>query len=155
MRTIRKSSSAFTLMELVIVMMILTIAAMIGLPRFSTAICRYKAELAARQILADLNLARATAKSTSASQTVAFNVAASSYTMAGIQSLDDHSPNYQLSLAAHPYDSTLISVNFNGTSQVTFDAYGSADNGGKITLACGGIQTTVTLEATNGKATVP
>lgn len=146
---------AFTLTELVIVVTITAILSAVAIPHFATANARYKADLAARQILADLNMARAQAKSTSTTQSLVFNVPAGSYSLTSVASLDGRSPNYTLNLAADPYDCTLVSANFNGNQQVTFDAYGSADNGGQVTIQCGTIQTTVTLEQTSGKATVP
>jgi prepilin-type N-terminal cleavage/methylation domain-containing protein len=155
MRPNRFSSSGYTLIETIIVMAILVILAAIGAPHVSNATNRYKAELAARQIAADLNLARAHAKASSSPQTVSFNPSTNSYTMTGIESLDGRSPNYTLNLSADPYRSMLVSANFKGTPQVTFDAYGSADNGGTIIVQCAGIQNTVTLEPTSGRATVP
>src|SRR5665213_3774565 len=145
----------YTLVELIIVLAILVALWGIAAPRYSNSICLHRSEEAARRIAADLNLARSQAQMTSKSQTIAFDTTHNTYTMTGVTGLDNKSANYTVNLAADPYDCTLVSVNFNSAAKVTFDQFGSADNSGQIIVQCGGIQTTVTLESSAGKATVP
>ncbi|HEX3356363.1 MAG TPA: GspH/FimT family pseudopilin [Tepidisphaeraceae bacterium] len=148
-------SSGYSLIELVIVGAIVTVLSAIVVPRYSATRDRYRVEMAARCIAGDLNLARSQAKQTSAPQIVIFDIATSTYAMNGIRSLDGKSSNSLVNLAGDPFDSTLVSVNLAGTTQITYDAYGSADHGGQIVVRSNGAQTTVTIEATSGKATVP
>ncbi len=145
----------YSLVELIIVLAILVVLWGIAAPRYSNSICLHRSEEAARRIAADLNLARSQAMMTSKSQTVIFDTTYNTYSMAGVTGLDNRAVNYNVNLAADPYDCTFVSVNFNNTTQVTFDRFGSSDNAGQIIVQCGGIQTTVTLESSAGKATVP
>lgn len=158
-RTVPQSRSsaqrAYTLVELVIVLAILVAMWWIAAPRYNSSICRSRSEQAARRIAADLNLARAQAVSSSAPVSLVFNVSSSSYSIAGVTGLDNKSTSYNVNLSADPYDCTIVSASFNSTQQVTFDRYGSADNAGQVIVQCGGIQTSVTLESSAGKATVP
>lgn len=143
------------MVEVAIVLTIIGLMTAIALPRYSEATNHYKAELAARRIVADLTLARSQAISSSTNQTVFFDLASSRYTIAGITGLDGKSADYTLSLGADPYNCSLVAANFSGATSVTFDAYGSADHGGQITVQCNGSLATVTLEASTGKASVP
>ncbi len=143
------------MVEVAIVLTIIGLMTAIALPRYSEASNHFKADLAATRILADLTLARSQAVATSSNQTVVFDLASSRYTMAGITGLDGKSPDYILNLSADPYNCSLVSVSFGGATSVTFDAYGSADHGGQITVQSNGSMATVTLEASTGKASVP
>ena len=60
----------FTLLELVLVVAILGVVAAIAAPRYGNAIQNYRANAAAQRLRADLEYARARAKSTSSSRTV-------------------------------------------------------------------------------------
>jgi prepilin-type N-terminal cleavage/methylation domain-containing protein len=145
--------SGHTLLEMVVVLAILALMWGMASPRYFAATARYRAEAAARRIAADLNLARAQAIQSSANVVVSFNTAANTYTLNGVQSLDRQSNNYTVNLAIDPYQASLVTVPF-ASSQVTFSAYGSADQSGTLSVTSGGIQWNVTLEATAGKVTV-
>src|SRR3954451_23186913 len=70
----RRSSTAFTLFELMIVILIIWIAAAVAVPRYASSVGRYRAEFAAKRVAADLNLARARAKAASSTRNVTFNL---------------------------------------------------------------------------------
>ena len=93
------------------------------------------------------------AMQTSSNVAVTFDTTNNKYTLAGIQSLDRLSSNCTVNLAIDPYQATLTTVPF-VSNKVTFSTYGSADQGGTITVTSGGFSWTVTLEATSGKVTV-
>lgn len=152
---IRTSSSArgYTLLEVIMVLMIMVLMWGMAAPRYTAAICRYRAESAARRLAADFALARSQAVQTSGNVVVTFNTTSNTYTINGITSFDRTSANYTVNLAAEPYRATLVTVPFT-SSQVTFSTYGSADQSGTVTIQVNDVQWTVTLEATAGKVTV-
>jgi len=152
--TTRHHHYGYTLIEVIVVLAILAILWGIAAPRYAAAMSRYRAEAAARRIAADLAMARQQAIQTSSSVTVTFSQLTNSYTIPGITSLDRTSNNYTVNLSNDPYQVTLTNVPFLlGT--VTFNAYGSADQSGTITVqSAAGFQWTITLEASMGKVSV-
>jgi type II secretory pathway pseudopilin PulG len=139
---------------LVLVLVIMGIVAAIAAPRYAAAVARYRADLAARRIATDLSSAQASAKSTSKSQSVVFNQAAGTYQMSGVKELDSSATAYLINLAADPYLVTIGTVNFGGSAQVTFDAFGLPSSAGSITVQGGGITKSVVVDAVTGKASV-
>jgi prepilin-type N-terminal cleavage/methylation domain-containing protein len=142
----------FSLLELVLVMVIIAVIAAIAVPRYSSAASRYRVETAARRVVADLALAQARAKALSSSQTVAFAVGTSQYQIVGMTDPDHGSSTYTVRLGDDPYRVMLQSVDFGGRSQVTFDAYGTADSNGAVVVRAGATQRTVVLDVNTGKA---
>jgi prepilin-type N-terminal cleavage/methylation domain-containing protein len=65
----------FSLLEVLLVLAIVAIFAAVAASRYGRASGRYRADLAARCITADLNLARSWAKTRSQSRPVVFNLA--------------------------------------------------------------------------------
>lgn len=145
---------AFTLLELVLVLAIITVLAAIAVPRYTAAQQNFRAAAAARRLVADLGLARSRARAQSNSQTVVFNLASSQYQMPGVPDLRNPANTYTVLLGGAPYQARLVSVTFGGTSQVTFDGYGMPNCGGTVVLSAGGVQRTVVLDANSGKANV-
>jgi prepilin-type N-terminal cleavage/methylation domain-containing protein len=144
----------FSLLELTIVILIIGILAAVATPNWAAVLSKYRADAAAQRIVTDLARTQSLAYSTSTAQTLTLNVTQSTYQIAGLRSLDRASSIYTVDLTAEPYCSTLISANFNGTAQISFDGYGQpAVAGGTIVVTCGNQQRTVTVDATTGKAT--
>jgi prepilin-type N-terminal cleavage/methylation domain-containing protein len=144
----------FTLLELVIVLAIVAIVAGIAAPRYQASAARYRAESAARRVACDLGLARARARAASASQTVAFSVAAGEYTIVGMSDPDRPAQPYRVVLGEEPYRARLLSAQFGGVEQVTFNGFGVPGSAGSVVVEAGGFQKTVTLDVESGKATV-
>jgi hypothetical protein len=110
-------------------------------------------EAAARRVKADLELARHTARLTSAAQSLTFP--GSSYSMsAAVKGLDDPNDTYVVELTAAPYELGSVTANFNSTQTVSFDGYGAPSSGGTVVLSCQGHQCTVTLNGTTGDVTI-
>jgi prepilin-type N-terminal cleavage/methylation domain-containing protein len=89
---IRNKKTAFTLAELIIVVVIIAVISAIAVPRLNYgAIWKKKAEVTAGKIVADLRLARSHAISQAATNTVGFSlnmVGAEPYTSYQIKDLD-------------------------------------------------------------------
>lgn len=141
----------FTLLELVLVLAIITTLATIAAPRYGAALARYRTDAAARRIVEDLAFGRATAKSTSRSIVLDFDLKANGYDIEGVPGQGD----IEVELGVAPYHAQLVSISFGGIKKwVRFDGYGVPDDGGTIVIAGGGVTKTIVLDVDSGKATV-
>jgi prepilin-type N-terminal cleavage/methylation domain-containing protein len=155
----RVATTAFTLVELVVVLVILACLAGIATPRYAASLNNYGASTAARRIVADLAYAQSLARTSGTARTVSFDQPNSQYQIVGLTDPDKPSQTYTVSLAAAPYRGSLAAVSLmagaTAVTQVTFDKYGFPNAGGTITVQVGTVQMTATLNTTSGKATVP
>ena len=133
---------------------IIAIVAAIATPRYANALTRYRAEAAARRVVADLALARQTAKSTSSSRTVEFDAADDSYVIPNVRELDTAGTTYRVQLKDPPYQAQIVSVDLGGDSEIVFDGFGIPDSGGFVIVQAGDVQYTVVLDANTGVAEV-
>ena len=149
-----KRSGGFSLLELVIVMVIVAIMGAIATPRYGQAIARYRSEMAARKVAADLTFAGKRAKISSTSQAVNFNVASDGYQLPGVTDMRTSAADYSVDLSSAPYQARIVSADFDGDGDVTFDGYGVPDSGGTVVVAVGDYSKTIVLDADSGKAEV-
>ncbi len=147
-------SSAFSLFELVLVLAIISIMAGIAAPRYARSLARYRADMAARRIAADITLAQARARNTSGSQTITFDTAAKQYSIIGMANPDNRSQSYVVNLADEPYLASLGTVNFNGSSTLTFNGYGDPASSGSITVSTGDTTKTITVSGDTGSVVI-
>jgi prepilin-type N-terminal cleavage/methylation domain-containing protein len=145
----------FTLIELVIVVLIMGIAAATAAPKFAHSLRQSQLDAACLRIKADLNLARQTAIGRSSSQSVQFTAGSGAYTLPGMTHPDHPSLTYSVNLSGEPYAATVSAVSFGGSSTIQFDRFGQPNAGGTITVTVGASTETVTVEATNGVVTIP
>ena len=144
----------FTLMEVLLVVAILAIFAGLAAPRYGRASGRYRADLAARRLVADLRLAQSCAKAASTSRTVSFSTATHQYQLLNVPAPDGRPGDYTVALSSSPYLANLVNVNFNDNTQVTFNGWGLPDNAGTVIIAAGGQQRTVLVDGSTGRATI-
>lgn len=145
----------FTLVELVLVVLIIGIMASIGLPRWSESLQNFRAKNAASRVVADLERAQSAAYSSSTSKTVTFTVGDSRYQVSGVTPLNRASGTYVVTLTEDPYCARLVSVwGQTGTQTITYDGFGLPNKGGNITVSSGGIQMTIVVDASSGKAAI-
>ncbi len=143
----------FGLLEIVLVLAIMTIVTAIVAPRYQRSLIRYRTDLAARRIVADLIQAQSSAKAASTSRTVAFSVAGSTYQISELSPLDGNSGNYSVALSEQPYDVGLVSADFGDDAQIIYNGWGIPDNGGTVVLTVGSESRAITVEAETGKVT--
>ncbi len=125
---------AFTLMELLLVMAIMTVLAGVAVPRFVDSIARQRLDGAVRRLSADLKYAQDQAKISGASHKVAFDVAADTYYLQRYDSAaeawyfpphpDHPSSPYAVVLSEEPHQVAITSVRFGSTQEIVFDGYG-------------------------------
>ena len=149
-----KRCGGFSLFELVIVMVIVAIMAAVAVPRYGKASQRYRTEMAARKVIADLNYARRRASISSTAQSIDFDASNAQYEISGVKDLRTGSNDYTVILSESPYNAKIVSVEFNGDGEVIFDGYGVPDSGGTIVVGVGDYTRTVVLNADSGKAEI-
>jgi len=145
---------AFTLTEITVVVAIIAVLGAVAMPQYALALARYRVAMAEQRILSDLALAQAVAKTSSAGQSVVFNIASNNYQLTGYAGplSGPAQSTYTVSLAVDPYDSTLVSASFNNAAQLTYDRFGQPVSGGTIVLQVGSYQKTITVDPNSGKA---
>ena len=144
----------FSLLELALVAAIMSIIAVIAVPRYGRFNARRAVEGVARRVATDLALAQRRAKFTSTSQTVSFDVAAETYTLVGMDDPDHSGQTYQPSVASEPYNAIIESASLGGDPDIIFDGYGVPDSGGTVVVQVGRYQKTLTVNAQTGRVTV-
>src|SRR5690349_5400432 len=143
-------AAAFSLFELVLVLAIMGIMAGIAAPRYARSLARYRADMAARRIAADIALAQSRARSTSTSQTIAFDTTAEQYSIIGMANPDNRSASYVVNLGDEPYLAALGTASFNGSGTLTFNGYGDPASSGSITVSTGDTTKTITVSGDTG-----
>ena len=148
---VQPSRRGFTLFEMLVVIAVSAVMAAITVPRYASAVARYRANFAAKRVAADLELAAATARNASGSRTVKFQ--GHGYSIDSTTDLDRRSNVYRVRLDLEPYNATGVKADFGSRSFVVFDGYGTPDTGGAVSVQVGSVERKVTLDST-GKASV-
>ncbi|KPK79718.1 MAG: hypothetical protein AMJ81_12895 [Phycisphaerae bacterium SM23_33] len=144
----------FSLFELVVVLGIIAVVVAIAAPRYADSIARHRADLVARRIVADLDLARAKAYASSTTVTVKFDVQADTVWLVGMPSMDRAASEYVVRLAEPPYHARLVYADFGGSPALSFDGYGVASSGGCLVVQVGQVRRTLNLDPGTGKVVV-
>lgn len=146
----------FTLIELIIVIVIISIAALTAIPMMSSA-AGMQIRSAANMITADLEYAKSMAISRAQNFSVIFDAGAESYRIEDqygnvlphpVKKGFDYIMDFKNDGRLNKVD--ITDVNFNATSSVQFDCLGSPDNGGTISLQAKGVTATVSVESVTG-----
>ena len=147
------SPAALSLVEMVLVLAILALLSAIAAPRYVNSIARYRAEMAARRVAADLALAQGNASNAGRPQAVVF--VARSYQLPGMPHLDRKAyGDYTVDLARDPYNVTRVAAEFGGDAQVSFDLYGVPDTGGSVVIEVGDARRVVVLHPESGRVEI-
>ena len=153
MRFKHRCHSGYTFVEITIVVLIMGLLAAVAAPTYVSTVTKYRVDMAARKIVADLHFARAEALRNSLSRTVQFDTTNNRYELLSVESTDRTGTNYLVELVDEPFYSALVSATFNGDEAVVFDRFGRPDSVGTVVVQAGGLQKTVSLAA-DGRATM-
>ncbi len=148
------TKGGFSLFEVFLVLAIVAVVAAVAAPRYGRASGRYRADLAARRVMADLRLAQSCAKAASSSRTVSFSTATGQYQLLNVPAPDGAPGDYRVVLSAEPYQADLTNANFDGSPQVIFNGWGLPNKGGTVMLSAGGEQRTVVVDGVTGRISV-
>lgn len=146
---------AFSLVEMCVVMTIIAIAAAITVPRYASSLDNYRVSFAARKVAADIELAQANARAQSAGRSVVFTTSSNSYQIQGLAGQDGHGATYTVLLTSAPYNATLYSASFAGTSQISFDGYGAPSGAGSVVVKSGQASKTINVDGQTGACSIP
>ena len=153
-RRIAALNDGFSLIELVLVVAITAVFAAIAAPRYGRASGRYRLDLAARRVAADLRLAQSCAKAASSSRSVMFTGEPEQYQLSNVPALDGVVGDYTVSLSDEPYRADIATVDFNDAHQVVFSGWGLPNSGGDVTLAVGTQQKTIHVDGQTGEISI-
>jgi type II secretory pathway pseudopilin PulG len=152
--------TAFTIVELVVVLMIMSILGATAIPSFYRSLQQQRLETAARRLKQDLELVRQTARNKSKTESLSFT-SATAYTLsADVQGLDHTSQTYAVDLSAAPYNVSAISIsNLGVPAKVTFDGYGtiifpSPTATGTVVMQMGSYKRVVTVTPSTGQVVI-
>jgi prepilin-type N-terminal cleavage/methylation domain-containing protein len=137
-----QEGGGFTLAELVVVLAIVGVLALVAAPRYAASITRYRADVSARRVKADVEQARTRARSTSQAVDMAFDASTESYTINGATGLD-RSSTYVVELDEPPYDAEIVLADFGGATTLSIDGYGVCAATGRVVIRSGSEYRTV------------
>ena len=137
---------AFTLIELMVVLLIVAIMAAVAAPKYAESLASFRLQGVAQRIAADIRQARRYAQQNCTTQAINFDTATNSYTLTGVNDVDRRSRTYQFSLASPEYECELVSANFNSTAILSFDIYGRPVNTGTIVVRSGNLTQTLSVD---------
>ena len=149
---LRYQISGFTLVEILVVVVILSIAALAAIPMMTSA-GGLQVDSAANMIAADLEYAKSMAIGYQQNYSVVFDTANESYEIQNsASSVISHPVNigfdYVVDFQNEKYLSEVDIVS--ATSPVTFDAMGSPSSAAAIVISAGGTTRTINVEAFTG-----
>ncbi|MCA9240033.1 MAG: prepilin-type N-terminal cleavage/methylation domain-containing protein [Planctomycetales bacterium] len=146
---------AVTLIELTIVALVIGILAAVTGPKLRSSMDSAQLRSAANVVLADIERARQYAMTQGAPQSVAFDAANNTYTMAGMPDPDHPGQTFVVDLAASAFAASIDSVAFgvSGTDTgVTFNALGRPNQGGWVYVSVSGNQQAILVSGVSGRA---
>jgi type IV fimbrial biogenesis protein FimT len=142
------------LLELVVVISILAILAALAAPRYTLAIQRYRLEMAANRVAADIRLAKSYARAKGSTATISFAISNSSYSIAGLTSTERRGEAFGVDLSRDPFGVSIQSADFAGTNTLTIKGFGTPSSGGTVLLRLGDQTKTISVSADSGEVSV-
>ena len=145
---------AFSLLEIIVVLSIVTILSAVIMPWYAGALARYRNDAAARRVVADLERVSKEAMNTSTSHALTFDVSGDNYRLVNIKRFGQKNLANIVELSGEPYYTTIVTAEFEGGDTVVFDGYGNPDKGGSVVIGFGSTQKTIVFDKLSAKATI-
>ncbi|MEX0652784.1 MAG: hypothetical protein WDZ31_11860 [Phycisphaeraceae bacterium] len=131
---------------------IIAVVAAVAAPRYATMLHRYRADTAARSIVAELGKARAFARQSSEAHRVQFDLTGHRLILPD-QPTDHSGLRPAVWLERPPYEASFVSVTLDDdASEIVFDGHGQPSVGGVIVIRSGQTTRTITLHPLSGQA---
>ena len=153
-----EQTAGFTLVEIIVVVLILALAAGLAIP-YAVGASSFQAVSGARIVASDLQYAQNTAITDQSSVTVTFQLSQETYTLSNASgplihpiTKDAYTVNFGSTEGLSELD--IVSASFAGNPSVTFDEMGAPDNPGSVTLQAGSHAYRVDVAAATGRVAV-
>ncbi len=155
-RSARRGGGAFTLLDLLLSLAIMATVVAVAAPRYAASQTRYRADLAARRIVADLDLIRVRARAQGTYESAQFYTDSDCYRMITDPDLNDQTQEYYVHLNEEPYRADIVAARFdNGTrSYMRYGDYGQPYWGGYVIVQVGEVRRKVVVDSVSGEAWV-
>lgn len=134
-----RSRGAFSLVEVVLVVVIVGILAAIAVPRLADSNALYRVETAAKRVEADIHLAQDLARSLSSQHNLVFRAGSTAYVIEPASA--DASPLEAAQTGARitdldvaPFKARVMKANFGGSDTLSFDAFGTPLASGHVVV---------------------
>ena len=156
-------SGAYTLVELLIVVTVISTLAVAAVPALSSALQSAKITALARETAADMRYAQMLAVKTGLSHRILFSVANQAYEVHRLEGgnwvpcshpLTKKSWRRELKERNRNGGVTLKEVDFGGGQAVTYDKYGAPASGGYVRFALNSAVRTIRVAPLSGRVTV-
>jgi prepilin-type N-terminal cleavage/methylation domain-containing protein len=132
-----RKSQAFTLVEMIMVMVIMGVLSLMAVPRYASFLREQRLNAAELRIRSDIAMVQRRARYLGTSQTMSFSVGSHRYSIVGMPHPDKVGQTYTVRLAEEPYGVSISSVDLGGNADVIFDGQGTPDSAGTIVIRLG------------------
>lgn len=143
-------AGGFSLIELMLVVAIIAIAAAIAAPRYAQALARYRADAAGRSVVQQFDLAVRQARARGVSLSLTYDT--TEHTLAFMD--PDNAAVCQVQLAAEPYRVQLVSVHVAADPPLVIDGYGNPSSDATVVIASGDESRTIVFDAQSADSQV-
>lgn len=154
------TDSGLTLIEVLMVLLLMSIAATLALPSITNVITEAKIDSAASWVIGDIRYAQSLAIQTQQVHTVRFDAANDTYRLIDQdEAIVEHPLRRQayqvdFDLQGQLKDVDLLSATFGASSDLSFSALGAPQSGGTVTISYAGRQRVITVTYPTGRVVV-
>jgi prepilin-type N-terminal cleavage/methylation domain-containing protein len=149
--------TAFTMIELLVVLLIMSIVAAVAAPTFHKSLGHHRLESAARRVKQDLEYLRDTARAKSVTLACEFDDDTNSYTLDDISLRHlDRDQAYEVQLGDEPYQLDAVDSGFGDpeVNRIEFNGFGVPTSGGEIELFLGEKSRVVIVDESSGQISI-
>jgi type IV fimbrial biogenesis protein FimT len=141
---------AFSLVELCLVLLIISVMAGLAMPRMSASRDRHRVEAIARRLSTDLERARTLAQAEQREWVLVTKSGADAYEL--YPPLNPSSGERVLLDLTQP-DTQIVAIDFNSTNAASFSPFGTPATGGFVDVASGSMLVRITVDPVTGRVT--